>query len=494
MFYGNLFSSDLILLSPGLFLIFTLLIIVLYSVFVSKSLFSQFLVEDITLKVAFCISLFVFLLLNQISLDWKSFNFYFSWDLISNVSLIVVSLLLIMVFISSYTYFKYEEVFTFEFAILAYFYFIGVYLLFLSNDFFSLYLGVELQSFVLYVLCAYKRDAFSSEAGLKYFVLGAFSSGILLFGVSLMYGFSGSTNFDDIYSLFYFYSEVLSSNVGFLVGFIFFSVGFLFKLGVFPFHMWVPDVYEGSPTIVTTILAAVSKFVIAVAFIKIYMYVFFSFSFYWFRIFLILGLLSVVFASIAALYQDKIKRLLAYSGIAHMGYVMLAISSNSIEGLFAAYYYLLVYSFTGLAIFIILLSVRKYTNYLKIKSLSDFSSLFRNNPVIAISFSIFMFSLAGIPPLAGFFSKLFVFLSLIKVGSYLASIIVIVTSVVSAVYYLWIIKIVFFKDYEVKTYYLPINLVQSNIIISILILNIFIMVFQNAVSVWLINLIFSWYF
>ena len=494
MFYGNLFSSDLILLSPGLFLIFTLLIIVLYSVFVSKSLFSQFLVEDITLKVAFCISLFVFLLLNQISLDWKSFNFYFSWDLISNVSLIVVSLLLIMVFISSYTYFKYEEVFTFEFAILAYFYFIGVYLLFLSNDFFSLYLGVELQSFVLYVLCAYKRDAFSSEAGLKYFVLGAFSSGILLFGVSLVYGFSGSTNFDDIYSLFYLYSEVLSSNVGFLVGFIFFSVGFLFKLGVFPFHMWVPDVYEGSPTIVTTILAAVSKFVIAVAFIKIYMYVFFSFSFYWFRIFLILGLLSVVFASIAALYQDKIKRLLAYSGIAHMGYVMLAISSNSIEGFFAAYYYLLVYSFTGLAIFIILLSVRKYTNYLKIKSLSDFSSLFRNNPVIAISFSIFMFSLAGIPPLAGFFSKLFVFLSLIKVGSYLASIIVIVTSVVSAVYYLWIIKIVFFKDYEVKTYYLPINLVQSNIIISILILNIFIMVFQNAVSVWLINLIFSWYF
>lgn len=151
--------------------------------------------------------------------------------------MIVVSLLLIMVFISSYTYFKYEEVFTFEFAILAYFYFIGVYLLFLSNDFFSLYLGVELQSFVLYVLCAYKRDAFSSEAGLKYFVLGAFSSGILLFGVSLMYGFSGSTNFDDIYSLFYLYSEVLSSNVGFLVGFIFFSVGFLFKLGVFPFHM-----------------------------------------------------------------------------------------------------------------------------------------------------------------------------------------------------------------------------------------------------------------
>lgn len=149
-----------------------------------------------------------------------------------------------------------------------------------------------------------------------------------------------------------------------------------------------------------------------------------------------MGLSSVIFASIAALYQEKIKRLLAYSGIAHMGYVLLAASSNSIEGFFAAYYYLLVYSFTGLAIFIILLSVRRYTNYLKIKSLSDFSSLFKNNPTIAISFSVFMFSLAGIPPLAGFFSKLFVFLSLVKVESYLASIVVIVTSVVSAVYYL----------------------------------------------------------
>jgi len=185
-----------------------------------------------------------------------------------------------MLLISSYNYFKYEEIFNFEFGILVYFYVIGVYLLFLSNDFFSLYLGVELQSFVLYVLCAYKRDAFSSESGLKYFVLGAFSSGILLFGVSLIYGFTGSTNFDDVYSLFLPELGFLTSNNGFLVGLFFFSAGFLFKLGVFPFHMWVPDAYEGAPMIVTTILASLSKFVVAVAFIKIYMYVFFSFSFY----------------------------------------------------------------------------------------------------------------------------------------------------------------------------------------------------------------------
>lgn len=191
----------------------------------------------------------------------------------------------------------------------------------------------------------------------------------------------------------------------------------------------------------------------------------------------------MVFASVAALYQDKIKRLLAYSGIAHMGYVLLAASSNSIEGFFAAYYYLLIYSFTGLGIFVILLSVRKYTNYLKIKNLADFSSLFRSNPTIAFSFSVFMFSLAGVPPLAGFFSKLFVFLSLLKVQSYFISAIVIITSVVSAVYYLWIIKIIFFKDYGVKTYYFPINLIQSNVVLITLILNLFIFLFQNAISV-----------
>jgi NADH-quinone oxidoreductase subunit N len=157
---------------------------------------------------------------------------------------------------------------------------IGVYLLFLSNDFFSLYLAVELQSFVLYVLCAYKRDAFSSEAGLKYFVLGAFSSGLLLFGVSLVYGFTGTTNFDDLYSLFLPDVFFMETHSGILIGLAFFSVGFLFKLGVFPFHMWVPDVYEGAPTIVTTLLASLSKFAIAAVFIKIYIYVFFSFAFY----------------------------------------------------------------------------------------------------------------------------------------------------------------------------------------------------------------------
>ncbi len=494
MLLNNIFSLDLLFLIPAFFLILSILFVIVYSVFLANKGFSIFLVEDVILQISFSLSFFVFLITNQISLNWKAFNFYFSWDSLSNFSLIFITLLLILILISSYTYFRHEEIFTFEFGILAYFYLIGVYLLFLSNDFFSLYLGIEMQSFVLYVLCSYKRDAFSSEAGLKYFVLGAFSSGILLFGISLIYGFSGSTNFDDIYSLFFPAVSLLSVNTGFLIGFIFFSVGFFFKLGVFPFHMWVPDVYEGSPTIVTTILAVLSKFVIAIAFIKIYMYVFFSFSFYWYRIFLVLGTFSVVFASIAALYQDKIKRLLAYSGIAHMGYVLLAASTNNIEGFFAAYYYLLVYSFTGLGIFIILLSVRKYTNYLKIKTLSDFSSLFRNNPVIAFSFSAFMFSLAGIPPLAGFFSKLFVFLSLIKVESYLVSSLVIVTSVVSAVYYLWIIKVIFFKDYEVKTYYAPINLIQSNIVLFVLILNFFIFLFQNALSVLIINLIFSWYF
>lgn len=326
--------------------------------------------------------------------------------------------------------------FTFEFGIFVLFYVLGAYLLFMSNDFFSFYLSVELQSFVLYVLCAYKKDAFSSEAGLKYFVLGAFSSGVLLFGISMIYGFTGTTNFDDLYSLFLPSIEVFKFHTGLIVGLIFFSVGFLFKLGIFPFHMWVPDVYEGAPTVVTAILASLSKFIVAVVFIKIYFSVFFLFSFYWYRIFLFLGISSVIFATLAAIYQDKIKRLLAYSGIAHMGYVLLSLSTNTIDGFFSAYYYLLVYSLTSLAVFIILLSVRRYTDFLKLKTLSEFSSLFKNNPSISFSLTVLMFSLAGIPPLAGFFTKLFVFVSLINVGSFFAAIVTIVTSVISSFYYL----------------------------------------------------------
>lgn len=174
-----------------------------------------------------------------------------------------------------------------------------------------------------------------------------------------------------------------------------------------------------------------------------------------------------------------------------MGYVLLALSSNSLEGLFSAYYYLIVYSLTSLAVFIILLSVRRYTNFLKLKTLAEFSSLFRNNPPMAFSFSLLMFSLAGIPPLAGFFSKLFVFLSLLNVGNYLASIVVIVTSVVSAFYYLWVVKIIYFKDYPVKTYYTPLSKINTQCIVLIVVLNVFVFMFQNAISVWLINLIFS---
>lgn len=188
--------------------------------------------------------------------------------------------------------------------------------------------------------------------------------------------------------------------------------------------------------IVTAILASLAKFIIAVVFLKIYVFVFFSFSFYWYRVFLILGMISVIFASVAALYQEKIKRLLAYSGIAHMGYVLLALSSNSLEGIFAAYYYLLIYSITSLAMFVLLIGIRKYTNNLKIKNISEFSEVLKNNPSIAFAFAVLMFSLAGIPPLAGFFSKMLVFFSLIKIQSYLSATTVIVTSVLSSVYYL----------------------------------------------------------
>lgn len=492
--FDNLFSVDLILAIPLIFLGFTLILILMYATLLSNNIFSRFLLQDLLVLTSFIFFLTSLLIYNDISYSWKSFNFLLSWDEMSAFSFIFSVFVIIVLLLSSYSYFKYENLFTFEFSIFIFFYILGVYLLFLSNDFFSLYLAIELQSFVLYVLSAYKKDAFSSEAGLKYFVLGAFSSGVLLFGISLIYGFSGTTNFDDFYSLFFIPFTNFELSAGLIVGISFFTVGFLFKLGAFPFHMWVPDAYEGAPTVVTAILASLSKFVITVAFIKIYFSVFFMFSFYWYRIFLFLGVSSVIFATFAAIYQDKIKRLLAYSGIAHIGYVLLAVSTNTLDGLFSAYYYILVYSITSLSVFIILLSIRKYTDFLKLKTLSEFSPLFQNNPVLAFSMMILMFSLAGIPPLAGFFTKLFVFVALIDVGSYFAAGLTIVTSVIGSFYYLWIIKIIFFKDYSIKTYFIPISLFNSQIVILFLFLNIFVFLFQNFISLALVNLIFCWYF
>jgi NADH-quinone oxidoreductase subunit N len=351
----------------------------------------------------------------------------------------------------SMAYVKRESINAFEFTLLLLLAILGLLCLVSSNDLISLYLAIELQSLCLYVVAAFKRDSeHSVEAGLKYFVLGALSSGLLLFGSALIYAYTGTTNFDQLLLL------NLSSNLdqavttsfhtGFIIGIIFLSFGLLFKLAAVPFHMWAPDVYEGSPTSVTAFFAIVPKVAILAVFARLYFTVFYDIIYIHlqgqgsivFLNFCAIG--SMVVGAFGALKQHNIKRLLAYSAIGHMGYMLIGISTGTLEGLEALFIYIMIYIIMTIGTFSVVISLRKS------KNISDLNGLNQANPLLAFSLAIILFSTAGIPPLAGFFSKLFLFFSAMSSSMYLLVIVGIFTSVVGCFYYLRLIKVAYFSQ------------------------------------------------
>ena len=328
---------------------------------------------------------------------------------------------------------------------------LGITLLVSSNDLLALYLAMELQSLSFYTLATLKRDDESStEAGLKYFILGALSSGIFLFGVSLIYGLTGLTNFDSL-NLFVFgfgigldFSNVYST-AGLLIGIIFIGIAFLFKLAAAPFHMWVPDVYQGSPTSITALFAIVPKLAIFGVLIRLYLNTFLGLMIQWQPLIIFCSIASMIIGSFGALNQSLIKRLLAYSAISHIGYVLIAFASGTHTSLQALLIYMTIYMIMSIQSFSVLLSLRKKLNGKSIDYLIELVSLSRTQPVLAATFAISLLSLAGIPPLAGFFSKWLVFSSAIQSHFYLLAIIGVLTSVLASVYYLRIIINIFAK-------------------------------------------------
>lgn len=325
---------------------------------------------------------------------------------------------------------------------------LGIILLISSNDLLALYLAMELQSLSFYTLATLKRDDESStEAGLKYFILGALSSGIFLFGVSLIYGLTGLTNFDSL-NLFIF-GIGLDSNTdiypitGLLIGIIFIGIAFLFKLAAAPFHMWVPDVYQGSPTSITALFAIVPKLAILGVLIKLYLSTFLGLMIQWQPLIIFCSIASMIIGSFGALNQSLIKRLLAYSAISHIGYILIAFASGTHTSLQALLIYMTIYMIMSIQSFSVLLSLRKKLNGKSIDYLIELVSLSRTQPVLGITFAISLLSLAGIPPLAGFFSKWLVFSSAIQSHFYLLAIVGVLTSVLASVYYLRIIINIF---------------------------------------------------
>ena len=330
----------------------------------------------------------------------------------------------------------------FEYPILVILATLGMMLMVSANDMISLYLGLELQALSLYVVAAINRDSLrSTEAGLKYFVLGALSSGMLLYGASLVYGFTGHTGFDGIAA-----AIVDERSLGLVFGLVFILAGLAFKISAVPFHMWTPDVYEGAPTPVTAFFAAAPKVAAMALLIRVVHGAFEPAVSDWQQIITFISIASMGLGAFAAIGQKNIKRLMAYSSIGHIGFALVGLASGSEEGVSGVVLYMIIYMAMTLGTFACILAMRREDGM--VEDISDLSGLSRTNPMLALVLTAFMFSLAGIPPLAGFWAKYFVFLAAIQAELYVLSVIGVLASVIGAFYYLRIVKLIWFDEPE----------------------------------------------
>ena len=330
----------------------------------------------------------------------------------------------------------------FEFPILILFAALGMMLMISANDLISLYVGLEMQSLSLYVMAAIQRDdERATEAGLKYFVLGAVASGLLLYGASLVYGFAGTTNFDALATLF---SGGGETSTGVVIGIVFILAGLSFKVSAVPFHMWTPDVYEGAPSPVTAFFAVAPKIAALALFLRVMIGPFGGLIEHWQQIIVLVSILSMALGAFAAINQRNIKRLMAYSSIGHVGYALVGLAAGTEIGVRGVLIYLSIYLVMNIGTFACILCMRRGGRM--VEEIDDLAGLGKTHPLLAATMVVFMFSLAGIPPLAGFFGKLYVFLAAIESGLYLLAILGVIASVVGAFYYLRIIKIMYFDE------------------------------------------------
>ena len=464
--------QSIIYILPELFLSVVIMTLLLVGVFIKKGFKLINLLSILSLLFA------IILVLNQPQVITKIFNESYIIDKFSIFMKVLTLLFCFFVLISSKDYLKHNNIEKIEYPLIILSATLGMLLMISSYDLIVFYLGLELQSLCLYILASFKRnDGKSTEAGLKYFVLSALASGLLLYGCSLIYGFTGSTNFEIISY------KLVSANTGAIFGIVFIMVGLAFKISAVPFHMWTPDVYEGSPTSVTSFFALVPKIAALSVFIR-FMYVpFINVIEQWQIILIFISIASMILGAVAAIGQSNIKRLMAYSSIGHMGYAIAGLATGSNEGIQSTIIYLTIYLVMNLGAFGCIFMMKRENIFLE--SINDLSGLSKNHPLLAFSFLIILFSLAGIPPMAGFFAKFYIFMSVIESGMYALAIIGLITTVISAFYYLRIIKIIYFDkpkkpfdniyDWGLKT---------SLILSSILVLTYFIYpsVLTNAVN------------
>jgi len=357
-------------------------------------------------------------------------------------------------------------------------------ILIFSNDFLSLYMGIELQSLGLYILAALKQNSiYATEAGLKYFILGSVASCLLILGISIIYSFMGLNTFSEIGLFYSNIAELSIVYIGSLIGFILVMISLLFKVGSAPFHIWLPDVYEGVATLVTAFFALLPKLVIFSLIIKLFFVREDLFLIEFNYILLISSLLSITIGSIGALYQKTIKRLLSYSAIGHTGFILIGFTTGNIEGLVSIFFYLIIYYYIIITVFSIVLQIQQKESGVIIKYINNLGYIYKNNKVLGISLVLIFFCLAGIPPLSGFFSKLYLIIATVNQKYFVLVGSLIIGSTVSCMYYLKVIRNIMSIENKKKNHMLvPVNAEGSYIIIGSLILHLIFIIIGGEVG------------
>ena len=431
--------TNLALVFPEIFLSLSIMFLLILGVFKKNS---SKLIQNISLIILLVTS--VITLNETLGIqETLLFNSSVVIDYLSSFMKIVTLLAAFLVLVISSNYLKALKIFKIEYPILILSSVLGMMIMISSNDLIVFYMGLELQSLALYVLATFNRDQLkSSEAGLKYFVLSALSSGLLLYGCSLIYGFTGSTNFNIIAN------QLNSNEYAITFGIVFILVGLAFKISAVPFHMWAPDVYEGSPTSVTLFFTMVPKIAALTVFIRFLYVPFLNLIDQWQMILIFLSIASMLFGAIAAIGQTNLKRLIAYSSIGHVGYTLAGVATGSNDGIQSSVIYITIYIIMNLGLFSCLLMMKRNNKYFE--DIEDLSGLSKNHPLMSLSLLVILFSLAGIPPLAGFFAKFYIFKSVLEQSMYFLAIVGLLSTVVAAFYYLRIIKIMYFDKEKEK--------------------------------------------
>ena len=425
--------TNLNILIPEIFLSLSTFSILMIGVFLKKSFNIIFNLSSLIIIVTIAI------IISSPNSEEKIFLESFTRDAFSNYFKVLILLSSLFVLNSSKDFIVENKLDKFEYPIIILLSILGMFFMVSSNDLILFYLGLELQSLSLYILASIDRDNLrSTESGIKYFVLSALSSGLLLYGCSLLYGFTGSTNFDLIAS------QLNKENTGAVFAMVFILVGLAFKVSAVPFHMWTPDVYEGAPTSITSYFAVVPKVAGLALLIKFMFIPFSNILLEWQTIIIFISIASMILGAVAAMVQKNFKRLLAYSSIGHIGYALAGVATGAVSGYESAIVYISIYVIMNIGAFSCLYLLKKDGQYRE--NISDLSGISKKHPLLAISFLIILFSLAGVPPLGGFFAKFYVFVAVLEREMYTLAIIGLLTTVMSAFYYLKIIKTIYFDD------------------------------------------------